>query len=157
MRRQVPTLTIMLSTIDGGKTWKGSATSLFGQVSRIRWAESPKLLLLEFQDNFQWPSEVHAFVKGASTTSRVFAQKDRLVTDLIKAGGVTYLAAIEPPGQLVHPSIPGKVHVLRSADLAKWEEMEVDYRAVGNRAVLAASGGDLWVAVDSGMILKLVP
>jgi hypothetical protein len=35
--------------------------------------------------------------------------------------------------------------------------MEVDYRAVGRRAILAApDAANLWVATDTGMILKLV-
>ena len=35
--------------------------------------------------------------------------------------------------------------------------MEVDYRAVAHRAILAApDAANLWVATDTGMILQLV-
>jgi len=37
-RRQVPNLTILLQTRDGGKTWRKSDASIFGQVTRISMA-----------------------------------------------------------------------------------------------------------------------
>jgi hypothetical protein len=44
---------------------------------------------------------------------------------------------------------------LKSENLTDWQEMPVDYRASAVRAVLRSSGdGSLWVATDSGMILK---
>ena len=46
--------------------------------------------------------------------------------------------------------------MLRSNDLKVWEEMEVDYRAVAQRAVIAAPDAKhMWVATDTGMILTL--
>jgi len=51
--------------------------------------------------------------------------------------------------------VPSKVQVLRSKDFAVWTEMAVDYRAVAHRAMLAiADEKNLWIATDSGMILK---
>jgi succinylglutamate desuccinylase len=35
--------------------------------------------------------------------------------------------------------------------------MEVDYRAVAKGALLAEDGGQMWMATEAGMILKLVP
>jgi hypothetical protein len=59
-------------------------------------------------------------------------------------------------GRLQHTPIPRKVKILKSTDLANWEEMDVDYHADATRAMLrAASDGTLWVATDTGMILKL--
>jgi hypothetical protein len=40
--------------------------------------------------------------------------------------------------------------------MSSWSEMAVDYRAVARRAILAgADEQNLWLATDSGMILKL--
>jgi hypothetical protein len=40
--------------------------------------------------------------------------------------------------------------------MTNWSEMAVDYRAVGRRATLsAADEQNIWLATDSGMILKL--
>jgi hypothetical protein len=47
--------------------------------------------------------------------------------------------------------------MLESANLKVWREMDIDYRAVAQRAVLAAVDAQhAWVATDTGMILSLV-
>jgi len=75
---------------------------------------------------------------------------------MILAGSSAYLAGFIPSGTLEQSPIPGKLVILESTDLENWEEMEVDYRAYAHRAVLAASGeGNVWVATDTGMILRL--
>jgi hypothetical protein len=52
--------------------------------------------------------------------------------------------------------VPGRVRVLKSRDFSTWTEIEVDYRAVANRATMTAAGDhDIWLATDNGMILKL--
>jgi hypothetical protein len=49
------------------------------------------------------------------------------------------------------------VQVLTSTDLTNWTPIPVDYRAEANSAILAASDDDhLWLATNTGMILKLV-
>jgi hypothetical protein len=46
--------------------------------------------------------------------------------------------------------------VLRSSDLEHWTEIPVDYRAVAGRASIAAADArNIWIATDTGMILKL--
>ncbi|MGH9673794.1 MAG: WD40/YVTN/BNR-like repeat-containing protein [Bryobacteraceae bacterium] len=156
-RRQLPTLSLMLSTADGGKTWNGSSTSAFGRIVCLRASDRPPLLLVEYQDAFDWPAEVMVVDARAGRNASVFRQRDRAVTDVAGIQGVAYLAAIEPAGQVRSSPIPGRLHVLTSRDLKTWEEAEVDYRAVGARAFLARMGGDLWVATDTGMILKRTP
>jgi hypothetical protein len=47
--------------------------------------------------------------------------------------------------------------VLKSNNFKDWTPIPVDYRAVAKRVTLAGSGGDLWLATDNGMILKLEP
>jgi hypothetical protein len=69
--------------------------------------------------------------------------------------GTGYLSGIVATGEL-RSLVPGKVKVLRSRNFSIWNDLEVDYRAVANRTTLAASGDhDIWLATDSGMILKL--
>ena len=87
----------------------------------------------------------------------IFGERDRAATDiaLLKNGGAV-VAAIEPPGNSTQVPIPGKLKILRSANLKVWQEMDVDYRAVAQRAVLAAPDAQhIWVATDTGAILKL--
>jgi hypothetical protein len=87
----------------------------------------------------------------------IFGERDRAVTDiaLLQDGGAL-IAAVEPPGSSNQVPVPGKLKMLRSANLKVWEEMDVDYRAVAQRAILSAPDADhAWVATDTGMILTL--
>jgi photosystem II stability/assembly factor-like uncharacterized protein len=156
-RRESPATTIVVETRDGGVNWKPQVTSMFGRVSQVLFSPSGTALsLIEFDQAFEWPSEVFLIDMRTGKSERVFREKDRAVTgmliDLLQTG---YLAAIECTGTLHRSPIPGKLHILRSTGLKQWNEMRVDYRAVAHRAMLAAAGTQVWVATDTGMILKL--
>jgi hypothetical protein len=156
--REWPGIGISLQTRDGGGTWKATETSMFGQSTALSLAPNGRgLLLVEFFGRFDYPSEVYRIDLGTGKSTRAFRRKDRAVTDvLVEARGPSYLAAIEPPGTLFHSPVPGKLKILKSEDLENWTEMDVDYRAVARRAFLAAPNGEnVWVATDTGMILKL--
>jgi hypothetical protein len=157
--REWPATTILLDTRDGGATWRPTVTTMFGEVTHVRLAPDGRgLALVEFFNQFDWPSEVYRIDWRTGGNSRIFRRKDRAVTDAaLVPWGPAYLAAIEPAGSLAH-GLPGKLRILKSDDLAEWREMDVDYRAVADRAVLASAGPeDLWVATDTGMILRLSP
>jgi hypothetical protein len=97
------------------------------------------LTLFEFEDAFQYPSEVVRFDRKADKYTRSFAAKDRLITDArIVRDGPAMLAGIETNGALSHSPIPGRVKMLQSTDLVNWSEMPVDYRAVAHRVFLSA-------------------
>jgi photosystem II stability/assembly factor-like uncharacterized protein len=160
-RRQVPNLTIFLETLDGGKTWKKDETSIFGQVTRMSLAQGGKSLgLVEFKDEFEYPSEVYQIdIRAGGKSSSAFKQKDRAITDVRAFDGSTHglIAGYETEGTIYRSPIPGKLKVLRSDDMEHWDEMPVDYRAVAHRAMIAGPDEEhLWIATDTGMILKLV-
>lgn len=160
-RRQLPSLTILLETVDGGKTWKRNEVSIFGQVTRISMApQGIALGLLEYKDEFEVPSEVYKINTGLNGASEsVFRQKDRAITDVRTFAGENggLIAGYETEGSIYHGPIPGKVKVLTSDDLETWKEMTVDYRAVAHRVMIAGPDKEhLWIATDTGMILKLV-
>ena len=157
-RREWPHLSIMLDTHDGGQTWKPSTASRFGRVTHGSFLPDGRGLgLIEFTDTFKWPSEVHLIDGTTGESSIVYNATDRLITDvLLLPSGTAYLAGVEVVGKLQHTPIPRKLKILKSANLSDWEEMKVDYRATAVRAMLRAAGdGTLWVATDTGMILKL--
>jgi photosystem II stability/assembly factor-like uncharacterized protein len=158
-RRERPSLGIVLETRDGGSSWSSSVTSMFGQITRVRLAADGRgLALIEFTRPFDWPSEVFSLNWKGGRSERVFRRADRAVTDLALArDGWAYLAAVEPVGQKIRLPVPGKIHVLRSQDLSRWEEAEVDYRAFGRRAMLSeAPDGRLWLVTDAGAVLERV-
>jgi len=160
LRRQMPNLVHVLQTADGGKTWRPDTVSIFGWITSLSMApDGRSLALIEFFDLFEVPSEVHAIDWKTTRSTLAFRRPDRSVTDvLVLANGPAWLAAIETGGRLYHTPVPGKLHMLVSDDLRQWRETEVDYRASGNRAVLASAGRDhVWVATNTGMILKLRP
>lgn len=157
-RREWPHLSIMLDTRDGGKTWTPSTASMFGRITHGSFLPDGRGLgLIEFTDTFKWPSEVHLIDGTTGKSSIVYNATDRAITDvLLQPSGTGYLAGVEVSGKLQHTPIPRKLKILRSEDLSDWREMDVDYRATAVRAMLRAAGdGSLWVATDTGMILKL--
>jgi photosystem II stability/assembly factor-like uncharacterized protein len=157
-RREWPHLSIMLDTRDGGKTWKPSTASMFGRIARGSFLPDGRGLgLIEFTDTFKWPSEVHLIDGTTGKSSIVYNAPDRAITDvLLLPSGTGYLAGVEVVGKLQHTPIPRKLKILKSGDLSDWQEMDVDYRATAVRAMLRAAGnGSLWLATDTGMILKL--
>lgn len=157
-RRQLPNLVVLLQTIDGGATWRADASSIFGSVTRLSLVtEGRSLALIQFNPEFWLPAEVHAIDLRTGASEPVFRRDNRNVTDVLALpGGSGWLAAVEPPGRLPDAPVPGKLKMLVSDDLKWWRETEVDYRASARRAILAAAGPDhLWVATDTGMILKM--
>lgn len=157
-RRQLPSLLLTLQTIDGGETWKGASASILGQVTKVRLArDGTGLAVVEFRDMFEWPAEVYRLDPRGNAMTRVFREADRAVKDaLTQAGGISYIAAIEPPGRDWRLPSPGKVRIARSEDQLHWREMRVDYRAVASSVSLAAvPGGPVLAAAGNGMILRL--
>jgi len=156
MRRTItPHLTYMLMTDDAGKTWRAGSGSLLGEVSRIRMrTDGSGLGLIEYDNSFRYPSEMYQIDLKAGTSKSVYRNQNFHVTDIwFTPEGPTLIAGVAVTGQMRN-LVPGKVRVM-SGDLKTWEPMDVDYRAVATRVVLAGAGGSLWMATDTGMILKL--
>ncbi|MEO7144443.1 MAG: hypothetical protein ABI165_13170, partial [Bryobacteraceae bacterium] len=159
-RREWPTLSIVLETRDRGATWTPTTAPLLGRVTQLRLARDGwGLSLFNFEYAFEWPSEVYAIDLTTGKSTESFRAKDRLVTDVaLFPGKHAFLGAIEPPGRDPQLPIPGKVKMLESTDLKQWHEMEVDYRAVATRVILApVDAKHIWAATNTGMILHLVP
>jgi hypothetical protein len=157
-RQEAPHLSLSLDTSDGGKTWRYSSASIFGEMTRVRFQQYRMgLSLVEFSEAFAWPSEVYRLYPGHNKIESVYREKDRAISDIwLTSTGTAYLTGTEVIGRL-RAAVPSKVKVLKSNDYSKWDEMEVDYRAVANRTIIAAADDhNLWLATDTGMILKLV-
>jgi photosystem II stability/assembly factor-like uncharacterized protein len=154
-RKQVPTLTLLMQTGDGGATWVSSTVPLFGLVSSVRFIGSDGLIVMGFNESFQWPSEVYRMAD--KETGRVFRDKTPRVIDAqLYKGPHIYLAGVEPTGKMNSAALPGKVKILESDDFGTWTEMAVPYKAVARSVVIAGPDpGHLWVATDTGMILHL--
>ncbi|HEX4137489.1 MAG TPA: YCF48-related protein [Bryobacteraceae bacterium] len=160
-RPQLPNLTIMLQTKDAGKTWAKSEASIFGQITRISMApQGIALGLVEYKDEFEFPSEVYRVdTLSNGSSDSVFRDKNRAITDVRTFAGSTkgVIAGYETEGSIYRSPIPGKLKVMTSDDLENWHEMPVDYKAVAHRAMIAGPDENhLWIATDTGMILKLV-
>jgi len=153
-RPERPSLSVTLETRDGGKSWNPSKVSMFGRISRVRLRkDGVGLALVEFDDYFQFPSELFQVKPRADENVRVFRRKDFAITD-IRVGRVSYAAGFQPSGTVFRSPVPGKVRIVSSTNLTNWVESEVDYRAVATRVVLAGAEDQMWAATDTGMILK---
>ncbi|MEN6604700.1 MAG: YCF48-related protein, partial [Bryobacteraceae bacterium] len=157
-RRELPASTVVLETRDSGSNWNSQVTSMFGRISLLRISRAASALsVFEFDDSFEYASEVFRVDLRTGKSWRVFREKDRMATDVYEDGeGTAYIAAIECAGKLRRSPIPGKLKIFSSGDLKSWHVMPVDYRAVAHQAILAAAGpAHIWAATDTGMILKL--
>jgi hypothetical protein len=154
-RRQVPTLTLMVQTSDGGATWEATTAPLFGMVTSLRFTGKEGLIVMGFNESFQWPSDVYRL--SGRDTGRVFRDKTpRVIDATLYPGPHIYLAGVEPTGKMNTAAIPGKVRVLESDDYKAWNEMPVDYKAVARSVMIAGPDpAHMWLATDTGMILHL--
>ena len=162
--RERPHLALSIQTSDGGKTWQASSSSAFGTISRVRFARpGVGVGLVQYSEAFEFPSEV--FRIGADGHSEtIYRDKRFSVTDIwVAPDGMAYLAGSLHASR-IRDILPGKIQVFKGqartakfGDTDAWTPIEVDYRAVAKSALLAESGGQMWMATDAGMILKLMP
>ncbi|MBL8177032.1 MAG: hypothetical protein JNK48_20330 [Bryobacterales bacterium] len=151
-RKEWPGASVTLETRDAGLTWRHSVTSIFGKITRVRYARDGRgLALVEFHDEFEYPSEVFAIDLKSGSSERVFRRKDRAVTDTWLFSGLGCLATVHPTAA---PDRPGAVSVYISNELRDWTEYVLQ-GVTGNRVWLAATPqGVLWLATDSGFLCR---
>jgi hypothetical protein len=151
---------MVLETLDGGKKWVTDSIPLEAGLARLRLSQQGFVLaLLVFADTHSaLASAVFQAPFGQPHSHMIFGQADRAVTDVaLLDDGSAIVVAVEPPGNSRLVPIPGKLKILESRNLKVWQEMDVDYRAVAQAAVVAvADAHHIWVATDTGAILGLV-
>ncbi|MGP0076134.1 MAG: WD40/YVTN/BNR-like repeat-containing protein [Bryobacteraceae bacterium] len=149
----------LLETLDG-KKWTPGIITLDGELAQLRLSSQGFVVSLLLYSDPKYPvgSAVFETLLSRPEGRVIFAERDRAATDIaLLSDGSAVLATIEPPGNSTLAPIPGKLKMLKSADLKVWREMDVDYRVVAQRAIIAAPDAhDIWVATDTGAILKLV-
>ena len=158
-RREHQTKVAILETFDRGKTWKGATLPIVGALSQMKFAKDGRaIILVEYANYFSLPSSVYKTRLTREGAETIFEERDRAVTDLsVLPDGSAMLASIETPGATNQVPIPGKLKMFESDNLRVWREMDADYRAVAQRAILAVVDAQhAWVATDTGMILNLV-
>ncbi len=156
-RSDLPSMALFFETRNGGKTWRASAASLLGRMTRVSLGSEKKALaLIEFSDRFEWPAEIYRFDLSTGKPTRVFRMRNRVITDVLVTGNSGYLAGYEAEGEVRRSPIPGPVKVLFSEDLENWKEIPVDYKAAAHRCILAGpDSAHVFIATDTGMILRL--
>jgi photosystem II stability/assembly factor-like uncharacterized protein len=150
----------VLETLDGGAKWTSGTIPIEGELEQLRLSDQGYVvsLILYSDPKYQVASAVFETPLGKPNGRVIFAERDRAATDiaLLHDGGAV-LVTVEPPGNSTQVPIPGKLKILKSGNMKVWQEMDVDYRAVAQRAVIAAPDAEhMWVATDTGAILALV-
>ncbi len=157
-RKPSPSLTILLQTTDGGRKWSETSRSLEGDMTRFRYGPAgSSIALFEFPNSAQLPSELFEMDLVTHKNTAIYQDPSRVVRDFVRLpNGDVILAGIERQGKSNILPIAGKLKMMTSSSLKSWIDMDVDYRAEANRAILAAADNrNVWVATDTGMILKL--
>ncbi len=150
---------ILLKTQNGGQKWQQFSGESKGFPVRLLMLKPAEALgLFEFPGSDS-PSALIRIDLNAGKTAPIFnARESMAFRDIaVLPDGTGILAGIEFQGKSSQLPIPGKLKLATSRDLTTWLDMTVDYRAVAIRPVIAAADSDhVWVATDTGMILKLV-
>jgi hypothetical protein len=150
---------IVLESPDGGKKWSTGSIALEAGLGRLRISKHGFMLALVVYTDPHAPlaSAVFQTSAGEFKSRMIFGERDRTVTDVaVLDDGGAVVVAVEPPGNAPQVPIPGKLKILESRNLKLWQEMDVDYRAVAQVAVVAvADARHIWVATDTGAILGL--
>lgn len=150
----------VLETLDGGKQWTYGAIPIDGELGEFKMSDKGTVvtIILYKDPRYSMASAVFEAHLGSTKGRQIFAERDRAASDiaLLHDGGAV-LVTIEPPGSSPQVPIPGKLKIFRSSDLRIWREMDVDYRAIAQRAIIAAPDPQhMWVATDTGAILGLI-
>lgn len=156
--RDVPHLNYTLETRDAGKTWQPTSASLFGDTTKIRLLpDGSGIGLIEYSQYFRLASEVFTVDWRTGKSESIYKDTKFGVTDVWRMPeGTVYLAGTVAQGRMRN-LVEGRVQVLTSRDNKTFGVMAVDYRATANRVILACPDGqNVWMATDTGMILKLV-
>jgi hypothetical protein len=157
-RRQLPTLTLELKSVDNGEVWKSDTAPIFGTISSAKFAGHDGLSVYQYNQAFSFPSEVYHFDAQAGTATGVYKSNLRIMDGALFEGPRAFIVGVEPPGKLNTVPIPGKVKILSSSNWTDWTEMAVDYKANARQVIVTGPDPEhLWVATDTGMILHLVP
>jgi hypothetical protein len=150
---------VVIETSDKGKQWTTGYIPLEGALGQLRISPQGFALALVVYTDPHAPLASAVFQMTLGSSSRmIFGERDRAVTDVsLLANNSAVLVAVEPPGVSPQVPIPGKLKIFQSSNLKVWQEMDVDYRAVAQDAVLAAvDPAHIWVATDTGAILGLM-
>ncbi len=150
----------VLETLDGGKKWSSGVIPIEGELAQLRLSNKNAVVSIILYSDPKYPvgSAVFETPLGSPDGRVIFAERDRSATDIaLLNNGSAVVVTVEPPGNSTQVPIPGKLKILESANLKVWKEMDVDYRAVAQRAIIAAPDPQhMWVATDTGAILGLV-
>jgi len=158
-RTEHQTKVAILETFDGGKKWEASTLPIVGTLAQLKFGmDGGAVILVQYTNYFSLPSSLYKTRLTKEGAQTIFEERDRAVTDVgLLPDGSAMLASVEPPGSSNQVPIPGKVKMFESNNLKIWREMDIDYRAVAQRAILAVVDAQhAWVATDTGMILSLV-
>ncbi len=158
-RSEHQTKVAVLETFDGGKKWEAATRPIVGTLTQLKFAaDGTAVFLVEYTNYFSLPSSVYRTRFARQDALTVFEERDRAITDLaLFADGSAFLAGIQTPGSSNQVPIPGRLTMFSSDNQRSWVEMDSDYRAVAQRAILGAVDAQhAWVATDTGMILSLV-
>ena len=157
-QRQGSETKIVLDTFDGGKTWVSHTYTQLGDPEELLFTRQGDILVLtEFHDAYEVPSAVYRLERQTDESRVIYREKGHAITDIAALpDGRIFLAGVDLPGQSNQVLIPGRLRILRGDGADGWTPMAVDYRAVARRVMLAAADtANMWVATDTGMILKL--
>lgn len=159
-RPKLPISAVLTETMNGGASWTANEAQVRGRLIRLEFLDKHTVLaLVEFLSGGDVPSELFKIDLASRASAPTFHQANRIGRDMaILPDGEVVIAAVEKMGKSNEIPIPGKLSIMHSTSLSTWLSENLDYRAVARKPILAAAdANNVWLATDTGMILKRVP
>jgi Photosynthesis system II assembly factor YCF48 len=149
--RQWPQLGILIQTVDGGRTWKPTASAVFGRLAQARLSGRTAALVLQFDYEFDWPSEVYSIDLPTGETKRDYRDPEHRVCAVgVLEGRQLAVAAVKVGKSRAAGPRPLELFIGGAA-------VSIDERLTAAECHLQVDGASLWLATDDGFVEKLFP
>jgi hypothetical protein len=146
--RQWPQMGVLIQTNDGGQTWKPTSSAVFGRLSQARVGGRTAALVLQFDYQFEWPSEVYRIDLPTGETTREYREMSHRVCAALALPRAVAVASVKEGKERTEFARPLQLNV-------GGEKVALDEKMTASSCYLASDGANLWLASDSGLVEKL--
>jgi hypothetical protein len=146
--RQWPQMGVLIQTNDGGETWKPTSSAVFGRLAQTRVGGRRAALVLQFDYEFEYPSEVFRIDLPTGQTEREYREMVHRVCSAVVLPGAVAVASVRQGQERTEYSRPLELTV-------GGEPVKLDEKMTASSCYLAVDGTSLWVASDAGLVEKL--
>ena len=147
--RQWPQLGVLIQSIDGGESWKPTAAAVFGRLAASRVGGRLAALLMQYDFEFSWPSEVYRIELATGELTSAYRVEQRRVCAVAVMGRALAIAALRVAKEQANLG-PRPLELQVDG-----VDVPIDERLTAGNCFLGRDGAVLWLATDQGFVEKI--